>query len=104
MISFVGIAVLIFTGFVICVWLGPQHPLHQLDPGLCHQPSIARQIFRPRTALQKVVQKFPGNRYRPCSSQDAWTTSQIHSRSDTLDFPRLVVQSRQTHPNEQETS
>ena len=45
----------------------PQHPLHQFDLELFHQPGIAKQIFRPLTALQKFVQQFFGNCHRPCS-------------------------------------
>ena len=61
-----------------------QHPFHQPDLQLLHQPGVAKQIFRPLSALQKFVQQFVGNRHRPCSSQEAWTSSAIHRRSDTL--------------------
>ena len=37
---------------------GAQHPLHQLDLQLFHQPGIAEQIFRALHALQKFVQDF----------------------------------------------
>jgi len=35
---------------------GPQHPLHQLDLELFHQPGVAKQILGPLAALQKFVQ------------------------------------------------
>src|SRR6056297_1167392 len=64
--------------------LGTQHPFHQPDLELLHQPGIAKQILRSLAALQKFVQQFLGNRHRPCSSQEAWTRSQLHRRPDTL--------------------
>ena len=36
--------------------LSAQHPFHQLDLELFHQPVIAEQIFRPLAALQQFVQ------------------------------------------------
>jgi hypothetical protein len=36
--------------------LGPQHPLHEPDLQLFHQPGIAKQILRPLAALQQLVQ------------------------------------------------
>lgn len=35
---------------------GPEHPLHQSDLQLFHQPGIAKQILRPLAALQQLVQ------------------------------------------------
>ncbi len=63
---------------------GTQHPLHEPDLELLHQPGIAKQILRPLAALQQLVQQFLGYCHRPCSSQEAWTKYQLHRRSDTL--------------------
>ncbi|WP_164882517.1 MBOAT family O-acyltransferase [Paenirhodobacter populi] len=52
--------------------------------GLPFGDDWAQQILRPLAALQQLVQQLVGNRHRLCSSQEAWTTSPIHRRSDTL--------------------
>ena len=38
--------------------LRAQHPLHELDLQLFHQPGIAEQIFRTLNPLQEFVQDF----------------------------------------------
>jgi len=38
--------------------LRAQHPLHELDLQLFHQPGIAEQIFRALNPLQEFVQDF----------------------------------------------
>jgi hypothetical protein len=43
--------------------LGTQHPFHELDLQLFHQPGIAEQIFRALHALQRLIQQFLGDRH-----------------------------------------
>ena len=66
--------------------LPTRHPLHQPEIQLLHQPGLAKQILRPRAALQQLVQLLVGNRHRPCSSQEAGTRSKIHRRPDISVF------------------
>jgi len=51
--------------------LRTQHPFHELDLQLFHQPGVAKQIFRALNPLQQFVQQFLGERM---------LTSRIHRR------------------------
>ena len=43
--------------------LRAQHPFHELDLQLFHQPCFAEQILRALNALQQFIQKFLGDRH-----------------------------------------
>ncbi|SLN71080.1 hypothetical protein MAA5396_03915 [Marinovum algicola] len=43
--------------------LGAEHPLHELDLQLFHQPGLAEQVLRALYAIQQFVQQFLGDRH-----------------------------------------
>jgi len=66
-------------------WIGPQHPFHELDLQLFHQPGVAEKIFRPLHALQKFVQDFFRDRHS-CFLLVKHEPDQSYTKDRTLSY------------------
>ena len=77
--------------------LPTRHPLHQPEIRLLHQPGLAKQILRPRAALQQLVQLLVGNRNRPYSYQEAWPDHK-YTEGRTLPFSAATLNDPNPEP------
>ena len=79
--------------------LRAQHPFHELDLRLFHQPGIAEQVFRAIQALQFVKNFFRDGhscflsvKHRPDQSYtENWTFSPVGAASQTISASNQIV-------------